>query len=80
MFLHFFISFVCVNLLPRGTDFALSLLRRVELLAIRAFRVKMNNSEVEYTSILFRAAYASALETRLPRGNRLTLSSHLRVV
>ena len=37
---------VSVNLLPRGTDFALSLLRRVELLALREFRVKMNNSQV----------------------------------
>ena len=55
-----FISFekrsACANaseheLLLRGMDFALSLLRRVELLAVREFRVKMNNSQVEYTSI-----------------------------
>ena len=34
------------ELLLRGTDFALSLLRRVELLETREFREKMNNSQV----------------------------------
>ena len=54
----FFISFekrsACANASerkspPRGTGFALFLLRRVELLAVREFRVNMDNSQVEYT-------------------------------